>query len=685
MRWSLLLPLSLAIPALAGCPYANQLGLDARDAPLPPGHPHAPRPRSSPSSPASPLPSPAKNSSKKGVFYMNRIAPGTSELYISSANGSHERPLLPDPVYEYHASFSPDGQWITFTAERSGDGNSDIYRVRPDGSDLQLLLSTPSMEDSVVTSPDRKKIAYVSTENGYRANIWVMDLSTRKRWNVTDTALSRFSVNSTLMNGYFRPSWSPDGSWLAFSSDRNTDWRGHGTDTYLGISGWEHTQELSIYAVRPDGSDFRTVVTKPGYSLGSPAWSIDGKRIVYYEMTREATWGAHRPESIDSTSSVIVSVDFETGKDRRVEVGTEGVKAFPQYLDDTTIAYHLKGTDAEGIYTTAGTYLNKTIRSPAWSPDGKYIVYEKTAWDIRPMAKELYSWDEEWEYRFTDVFPQLSSTSHAQKKLAITQKQLGNSSIVSMFPNATDERTAYDNAKSTLVESSLVSQGLAGAFQPSWSPDGEWLVFGEGGWFQDRSSYGGWLMRATANGSYYEVLTNSNESISNTSIINSGFPSYSHDGRKVVFRVWGANSTAGDERQLGLRVLDLDTRTISVLTDQWDNLPFFSPVGTEERIVFTRKTDVYNYDVCTIKPDGSDLRVLTSSGGNDAHAVWSYDGRIVYSTGMFGFQYECALYDDTFQPYGQVVVMDADGGNKRVLTDSIWEDSMPLFVPFEDF
>jgi hypothetical protein len=33
------------------------------------------------------------------------------------------------------------------------------------------------------------------------------------------------------------------------------------------------------------------------------------------------------------------------------------------------------------------------------------------------------------------------------------------------------------------------------------------------------------------------------------------------------------------------------------------------------------------------------------------------DGRIAFSSGMFGFQYECALYDDTFQPYGQVVVM----------------------------
>ena len=62
---------------------------------------------------------------KNGVFFMNRIAPGTSELYIANADGSDERKLLGnESTYDYHASFSPDGEWITFTTERNGDGNS---------------------------------------------------------------------------------------------------------------------------------------------------------------------------------------------------------------------------------------------------------------------------------------------------------------------------------------------------------------------------------------------------------------------------------------------------------------------------------------------------------------------------------------------------------------------------------
>jgi hypothetical protein len=39
-----------------------------------------------------------------------------------------------------------------------------------------------------------------------------------------------------------------------------------------------------------------------------------------------------------------------------------------------------------------------------------------------------------------------------------------------------------------------------------------------------------------------------------------------------------------------------------------------------------------------------------------------------------------SLYDNTFQPYGGIFIMKADGGDKRQLTDSPWEDGMPRFI-----
>lgn len=55
-----------------------------------------------------------------------------------------------------------------------------------------------------------------------------------------------------------------------------------------------------------------------------------------------------------------------------------------------------------------------------------------------------------------------------------------------------------------------------------------------------------------------------------------------------------------------------------------------------------------------------------------------------YTSGMYGFREECVNYDNTFQPYGQIVVMDANGVNKTMLTDSMWEYTMPLYVYNKD-
>jgi Tol biopolymer transport system component len=74
---------------------------------------------------------------------------------------------------------------------------------------------------------------------------------------------------------------------------------------------------LSIYVVRADGSEFRRIASKPGYCLGSPKWSPDGKHVAFYEMTTEGTWGARRPNLVANVTSQIVSVDVATGE--RVE------------------------------------------------------------------------------------------------------------------------------------------------------------------------------------------------------------------------------------------------------------------------------------------------------------------------------------------------------------------------------
>jgi Tol biopolymer transport system component len=159
----------------------------------------------------------APGAGKKGVMLMNRIGPSASELYIANPDGTDERKLLAQSVFDYHASYSADGKWVVFTSERTGLGQADIYRAHPDGTGLERLTDSAAVDDQAALSPDGTKVAFASTREGYKANIWILDLKTQQVGNVTGQ--SGIAGDPSKPGGFFRPAWSPDGRWLAFSSD----------------------------------------------------------------------------------------------------------------------------------------------------------------------------------------------------------------------------------------------------------------------------------------------------------------------------------------------------------------------------------------------------------------------------------------------------------------------------------
>jgi Tol biopolymer transport system component len=109
---------------------------------------------------------------------------------------------------------------------------------------------------------------------------------------------------------------------------------------------------------------------------------------------------------------------------------------------------------------------------------------------------------------------------------------------------------------------------------------------------------------------------------------NNGFPSYLPDGERIVYRTMGLE---GD----GLRIMNLKDGTVTRLTADYDNFPVWSPRG--DLIAFVRRLDGDNFEVFTIRPDGTGLRRLTNSKGNDAHPAWSPDGeKIVFSSTRMG-------------------------------------------------
>ena len=581
----------------------------------------------------------ARAGAQQGVMLMNRIGPTSSILYVSNADGTGEHPLLRTPGLDYHASWSSDGHWVVFTSERDGLGQANIFRVHPDGSGLERLTDDPALDDQAMLSPDGKRLAFVSTRGSHRANVWILDLASKRLTSLT--MRPGLQGDTTKPDAFLRPAWSPNGQWIAFSSDRNTEWLGHGHG-----SGWEHVQELGVYIVRPNGTGLWKLSTG-GMSAGAPKWSADGRRIAYYEIAVEQTWDARlRPGIGPGATSQIVSVDVATGKRRDETVGP-GLKVEPQFVRGATLGYVIKGGANQGLaYTDGRAPLKRALRSPSWTSDGAAIVYEKV--DFTPQAQNtpLYSWSADYEYRYTDVFPTLANDG----KLVVTEKAVSDGTISIMDADGSNKQRIY-------------SAGSGAAFAPAWSPNGEWIAFGLGGYLQARRTKPATIMLVRRDGTGLRELTPDS--------LNAGFPSWSPDGTRIVYRFWGATE--------GLRILDVATGAVQVITTAYDNMPFWSPDGS--RIAFTRKHDGNNFDIYTIRPDGTDLRQLTTTPANDAHAVWTADGMsLMWSSGIYGFKDEAALYDNTFQPYGAIFIMNADGSNKRQLTDSPWEDSMPRYV-----
>jgi len=211
---------------------------------------------------------------------------------------------------------------------------------------------------------------------------------------------------------------------------------------------------------------------------------------------------------------------------------------------------------------------------------------------------------------------------------------------------------------------------------PQWSPGGDRIIFGIGvfnaffngfnGLFlkpEDRAEGGAQLAIVKPDGSdFHEVTKGPN---------NNAFPSMAPDGKRIVYRTFGPE---GD----GLRIMNLDTKETKMLTRGYDNFPLWSPRG--DLIMFSR-LEKGDYEIYTIKPDGTGVKRLTHARGNDAHQGWSPDGEyIVFASTRMGYKDEMT-YTDAPQPYGELFVMRYDGTNVEQLTDNQWEEGTPAWQP----
>ena len=251
----------------------------------------------------------------KPEIVFQSLRDGNNEIYVMDADGSNQVNLTEDPASDITPSWLPDGR-IGFSSNR--DGVRDIYVMDAIVTDPEVPpvnLTTSSVSDlswpawSPSDAPDGARIT-MDLVNGLGRDIYVMNADGspfpedgEERKNLTKDP----SATSTIS------SWSPDGTRIAFASAREGDFEIYVMDFVVNPDGTDprgvNVQNLTnnsasdnapswspdgtriafwsdrgsnrdIYVMNADGSGLARLTDDPGRDT-SPTWSPDGQKIAF--------------------------------------------------------------------------------------------------------------------------------------------------------------------------------------------------------------------------------------------------------------------------------------------------------------------------------------------------------------------------------------------------------------------
>ena len=584
------------------------------------------------------------------------IQPANWDLYLFDSPGSAPRRLTTDPGLDYNGVISPDGRWMVFTSERSG--NPDLYVLDLEGdAGPRPLVESFALEDAAAISPDGRRLLFVSTRDG-NADIFALPF---RPWNPSAagaaTNLTRHAA------GDYNPAFSPDGRRILFSSSRDTT-----VSTSSGAGPPAAYLASELYVMQADGSDVRRLTHHEGWD-GAPAWTPDGREVVFYSQ-RDGDTRIYRT-GIDGDGATPEPISAQGEAALSPVPAPDGRLAFTARRDDrwTIVSTRPDGSDPRIESDAARDYW-----APAYDPvSGRLLAHGPGPTD--PASR--FESDAPGGFRI-----------HQPLEVAMPGRRVSLVGIRGYLPavDPTSGEIATSEAFARLVASRADGAGkrvvfdLAGAdryrgpdsvWGPSWSKDGGWLAFAVGPPFA----------RGNVDVDVWKIGAHAGEAVNLTvdSDSNDAFPDFSPDGRRIVFRsmrdgnaeIYVMNADGGDVRRLTHH-------------EATDTMPAFSSTG--DRIAFTSLRDG-NFELYTIAFDeagraGAPER-LTRSPGHDMHPRFSPDDEWVLFTSQRGeFSDELPLLRVVFQPqpYGELHAIRLADRTIVRLTHNKWEDGPTAWV-----
>lgn len=286
-------------------------------------------------------PAPTPTGAGEFLFMSNRD--GDWDIYLMTLPDRTLQNLTDNDVDDGFGAFSEDGGAITFLSNRLPEEGLTAYMMNADGSNVSRVqndlptilnvLSSGRMIWDVTTDQPSSPISVLVSLRDLNLEVYLRTLD-----EAGEISERNFSSNGAID---WYPALSPDGTRIAFASDRDDD------------------QE--IYLMNVDGSGLRRLTDSPGDDL-FPAWLDNGEQIIFYSE-RETTLADgtlllylldvdaenSTPVRLQGTflgdDGVPIKVDFHLRQDGQRLYMANADGAWDIYLSDLAGSYEINLTD----------------------------------------------------------------------------------------------------------------------------------------------------------------------------------------------------------------------------------------------------------------------------------------------------------------------------------------------------